>query len=64
MSSFRVLPDPGIEPVSPVAPELQADPSLLSHRWDTATHVLRSLPLCKRRKAHMLKMPNEASQVS
>ena len=31
MSLSRDLPDPGIEPVSPVAPALQADSLLLSH---------------------------------
>ena len=30
--SLGDLPDPGIEPVSPVAPALQTDSSLLSHR--------------------------------
>ena len=31
VSLSRDLPDPGIEPVSPVAPALQADSLLLSH---------------------------------
>ena len=30
--SLEDLPDPGIEPVSPVAPALQADSSMLSHQ--------------------------------
>ena len=32
-SSRGDLPDPGIKPASPVAPELQADSLLLSHGW-------------------------------
>ena len=38
------LPDPGIEPVSPVAPALQADSLLLSHQgslqeqWQSVFH--------------------------
>ena len=37
------LPDPGIEPVSPVPPALQADSSLLSHRGSPTCKMRYSL---------------------
>ena len=39
MSFSRDLPDPGIEPVSPVAPVLQANSLLLSHWGRSAINI-------------------------
>ena len=39
------LPDPWIEPASPVAPALQVGSLLLSHRGSPGAHIYR-LPIC------------------
>ena len=48
------LPDPGIEPASPVAPELQADSLLLNHQGSPAD---KQVSLLKSLSFFVLNMP-------